>query len=290
MKRCVACDAALLAQAWTCASCSYTPRNEGSYLSFLPKAVAEENFEAAFFSVLRQLEPGFWWFEARNAIIIWALGKWGNSRGSFFEIGAGTGFVSAGIARRFPDMTITASELFPEGLPIIAERLPAANLLQLDALRLPFRNEFDAIGAFDVIEHIEEDVAVLIEARKALKPQGILLITVPQHQFLWSNNDVNAHHKRRYGRRELVAKLRQAGFDILAVRSFVSLLFPLLLASRLSRGQSDEYDETAQYRISPAVNNVLRAIMHVELALIRGRCPFLFGGSLLAVARPHPEG
>jgi SAM-dependent methyltransferase len=72
-----------------------------------------------------------------------------------------------------------------------------------------YRDEFDTIGAFDVIEHIEDDVGAMREIYRALKPGGGFMIIVPQHMFLWSRVDDLAFHKRRYARRELTAKLEK---------------------------------------------------------------------------------
>ncbi len=77
-------------------------------------------------------------------------------------------------------------------------------MLQFDACAIPYKAEFDVIGAFDVIEHIEEDTAALTQMYQALKPGGGLLITVPQHRFLWSAVDEMSYHKRRYHRNELI--------------------------------------------------------------------------------------
>ena len=68
----------------------------------------------------------------------------------------------------------------------------------MDARNIPFRDEFDVIGAFDVLEHIDEDVAVIDEVRKALRPGGGFLMSVPQHPALWSQQDERAFHVRRY--------------------------------------------------------------------------------------------
>jgi len=82
------------------------------------------------------------------------------------------------------------------GLRRARERLPEVEFVQLDARNLPYKSEFDAIGAFDVIEHIEEDIEVIRSARAALVKNGILVVTVPQHAWLWSGADEHAHHKR----------------------------------------------------------------------------------------------
>ena len=75
-----------------------------------------------------------------------------------------------------------------------------------------------------------EDETVLRQVAKALRPGGRLLITVPQHQFLWSATDETAHHVRRYScQSDLRAKTERAGFHVLRVSSFVSFLLPLML-------------------------------------------------------------
>ena len=96
----------------------------------------------------------------------------------------------------------------------------------MDARRIPFRDEFDVIGAFDVIEHIEEDVAVIDEVGRALRPGGGFVMTVPQHPALWSPQDEHAHHVRRYTAAGLRRKVEAAGFEVVRMTSFVRLLLP----------------------------------------------------------------
>ena len=84
--------------------------------------------------------------------------------------------------------------------------------MQLDARELPYEAAFDAVGAFDVIEHITEDERVLASMHRALKPGGVLIVTVPQHKWLWSWTDEQARHKRRYGRRELSTRSMRRDF------------------------------------------------------------------------------
>jgi SAM-dependent methyltransferase len=81
----------------------------------------------------------------------------------------------------------------------------------MDAQRIPYREEFDVAGAFDVIEDVENDRAVLQELRTALAPGGGLILTVPQHPALWSEYDVRAGHVRRYRASELRAKVIGVG-------------------------------------------------------------------------------
>lgn len=153
------------------------------------------------------------------------------------EIGCGTGFVVSAVSRALPHLEISASEIFAHGLEFAERRCPGITLFQMDARAIPFDSAFDVIGAFDVIEHIEEDDLVLRNIWRALKPGGGVLLTVPQHRFLWSAQDERAFHKRRYSSPELCLKLRQAGFTVRHITSFVSLLFPFMLISRLRKGK-----------------------------------------------------
>ena len=106
----------------------------------------------------------------------------------FLEIGCGTGYVLQGIAAAFPQARLCATEAQTEGLQFAAARVPRATFLQMDARRMPFDREFDAIGAFDVIEHIAEDEAVLTQAHRALRPgANLYLFTTSAGQGLAGN-------------------------------------------------------------------------------------------------------
>ena len=159
----------------------------------------------------------------------------------------------------------------------------------MDARRIPFRGEFDVVGAFDVIEHIEDDRAVLAELGAAAAPAGGLLLTVPQHPFLWSEYDVRAGHLRRYSARELGAKVMEAGLEIVRMTSFVALLLPFMyLSRRAQRAPGADYDPLAELRIAPWLNRVLEGALGAERVLIKAGVDFPVGGSLLVVARrPH---
>jgi SAM-dependent methyltransferase len=118
--------------------------------------------------------------------------------------------VLSGIERAFPHLALYGSEIFSAGLAYAARRLNSAELFQMDARQIPFENEFDVIGAFDVLEHVKDDGVVLQQMHQALCAGGGLLVTVPQHPLLWSHLDEYACHVRRYTRKELRRKVVQA--------------------------------------------------------------------------------
>ena len=287
MRLCLACNEAFEGGNWHCPRCGHEPARADGFLSFAPElARANSGFDAAQFSQYAGLEASNFWFRARNRLILWAFARHFPGARSFLEVGCGTGFVLSGIAQALPSLAVTGSEVATEGLGFAARRAPGATLIQMDARRIPFRAEFDVAGAFDVIEHIEDDRAVLAALHGALVPGGGLLVTVPQHPFLWSEYDARAHHVRRYRAAELRAKAQEAGFEVLRMTSFVTLLLPLMFASRLTqRAPRADYDPLAELKVARPLNWVLEKTLDLERLLIRAGLPLPAGGSLLLVAR-----
>lgn len=243
-------------------------------------------FDPIIFAQLAEIEGGSFWFTGRNRIICWSLRKYFATAVDFLEIGCGTGFVLAELSRKFPSLKLSGSELFAEGLEFAAKRIPHANLFQLDATNIQFECSFDLIGAFDVLEHIEDDSRVLGQMYKAVRPGGGILLTVPQHMFLWSQSDEFAHHCRRYDLGELKRKVESAGFEVVWCTSFVSLLLPLMILSRFrQKFFPTSYNVISELKVGGLTGFMLEAILRIELSLIKMGITFPAGGSILMVAR-----
>jgi SAM-dependent methyltransferase len=242
------------------------------------------DFPGSSFDLLVGLEECSFWFRARNTIVLAAIRRHVPRPRSFFELGCGTGFVLQGVSRAFPDARLVGGELAAEGLEIARKRVPQATLIQVDGRRIPYRDEFELIGAFDVLEHIEDDEAVLGELRAALEPHGRLVVTVPQHPWLWSAADDFGEHKRRYARAELVAKLRRNGLEVAYVTSFMTTLLPLMAVSRLRRRHVESFDPAEELRIPQRIDRLLERVAGAERHAIQRGVSLPVGGSLLAVA------
>ena len=244
-------------------------------------------FKAHYFQELAALEASNFWFRARNQLLLWAMRRYTPKLGSFLEIGCGTGFVLSAVAQQFPAAQLAGSEYLAEGLVYARLRVPNAELSQMDARHIPYQSHWDAIGAFDVLEHIAEDELVLREIAKALKPGGVVFITVPQHRWLWSVVDEYACHVRRYEAKELHQKVRAAGLEIVRSTSFVSVLLPAMYASRLLKGKQteDKMDHMAELRIHPLLNKLFEVFLAIERSIIRLGISFPVGGSRLLIAR-----
>lgn len=293
MKLCLACQHLHDEALWKCPVCAKSPNTGDGFFSFAPELAAHnDGFNPRIFQSIAAIEPGHFWFVMRNRILTGVMRKHFNNPHKVLEIGCGTGFVLSGVRAAFPQAALSGSDIFIESLAFAVQRAPDAFLFQMDARHIPFRDEFDLVGAFDVLEHIEQDEMVLRQIYQACKPGGGIVLTVPQHPWLWSRTDDFAHHKRRYVRKELLDKVTRAGFRVDYVTSFVALLLPLMLVSRMlpkSGPGMDEQMDGAGLKIGALTNAVLGAIMQIEWILIKVGLSFPFGGSLLLVAMKPKE-
>jgi SAM-dependent methyltransferase len=287
MKLCLKCENVFAAEGWHCPACGHDPvRLDGVIAHAAAMANGGSGFKPEYFAALARLEASNFWFRIRNELILWALHRYGPELRSFLEVGCGTGFVLSGIAKARPGLALSGSEIFVAGLAHALKRIPGAQFMQMDARHLPFLDEFDALGAFDVLEHIEEDEKVLTQLYKALKPGGLMLLTVPQHAWLWSTADEYACHVRRYGRSEIEAKVKAAGFELLRSTSFISVLLPAMMLSReLRKRDKVAFKPDAELNINPVLNELFYALSRMELVGIKLGINYPVGGSRLIVAR-----
>jgi SAM-dependent methyltransferase len=242
------------------------------------------SYDPSRFAALAAVEQDHFWFRSRARLILWALRRHFPRARSVLEVGCGTGNVLAEIRNSGFDRVV-GSEALSEGLAFAARRVPGAELLQMDARRIPFREEFDVVAAFDVIEHIDEDEQVLAGMHAACRPGGGVMITVPQHAWLWSARDEFAGHRRRYGRAELLRKLAAAGFVRPWTSSFMTLLLPLMVLSRRRK----QFKPSGELEIGAVANRLLTPVMALERGLIAAGLRFPAGGSLLAIAHKAPR-
>jgi len=274
------------ATTWRCDACGSEPSELDGFLSFAPELKdSDDCYAMEIIDELARLEAQNFWFRSRNNLIVWAIQKYFPQLSSFFEVGCGNGFVLTGIQQAFPDVQIFGCDAMIQPLAYAKKRVPNAHLYQMDARNSPFEESFDVVGAFDVLEHIEEDELVLKDMYKTLKPGGGILITVPRYMGLWSRCDDFVKHVRRYEPGELEIKLTRCGFQMVRGTCFVSFLLPLLVASRIWQHISPRpYDLVSELRVQGVVGGILETILNVERRCIgKGLSPSI-GGSLLAIA------
>lgn len=287
MKRCLVCDAAYQADTWQCPKCDTLVPLEDGFLAFAP-ALAHDNdgFESSSHEQLQILQHGSFWFRARNRLITDLVRRYFVNSQRALEVGCGTGFVLTALREALPHAVLCGSEIYLNGLAYARARLTGAGqLFQMDARDIPFREEFDLLCAFDVLEHIEEDELVLRQMAQALRPGGGVLLAVPQHPSLWSRNDDLAFHKRRYRRGELEQKCVAAGLDVTFSTSFVTSLLPVFALQRSTRSRSKDHDPSRELQLPWFMDRLFEMLLDGERQLIRLGMRLPAGGSRFVVAR-----
>lgn len=270
---------------WTCSACDHAIETRDGIPIFAPDlADTVSGMDPVLFEQLSRWEGDNFWFVPRNRLITSLLVRCFPAAQSFMEIGCGSGFVLSAIAAMKSWRRLVGSELHPSGLAIARRRLgDVAEFVQMDGRMIPARHVFDVIGAFDVLEHIEDDAAVLSAMHRAIRPAGGIMLTVPQHPWLWSNTDEAALHVRRYRRGELEKKVEVAGFRILFSASYTALLLPLMAASRFHRTTKSD-SLRREFELPRLSNEALRAILQLEVSLTLAGIHFPAGGSRVIVA------
>jgi SAM-dependent methyltransferase len=284
-------DEAVWPPAWVCPDCSHAIEIRDGIPIFAPALADTVNgMDPVLFEQLERWENDNFWFVPRNRLITALLARYFPAALSFMELGCGSGFVLSAISGMNSWQRLIGSELHPAGLAIARKRLGyRAEFVQLDARTIPAREIFDVIGAFDVLEHIEDDAAVLAAMHRATRKDGGIMLTVPQHPWLWSNTDEVALHVRRYRRGELAQKVQDAGFRVLFSASYTTLLLPLMAASRL-QGPAKSDSLRREFELPAIVNALLRAILQFEVSLTLAGVHVPAGGSRVLVAAKTDRG
>ncbi len=178
------------------------------------------------------LEDSSFWFAHRNACLL-ALFQRFPTRGPFFDIGGGNGFVAAALQSE-GGLPVVLVEPGADGVRH-AQARGLRTVVQATLKEARFRDgSLPAIGFFDVLEHIEDEQGFLGEVRRCLAADGRIYLTVPAGRWLWSDADVQAGHFRRYTFAGLRRALERAGFRPLFVsKMFSPLPLPLFLCRSL---------------------------------------------------------
>ena len=247
-----------------------------------------ESFNPDSFERLYTLEDRYFWFRSRNELIRWCVANYLTDITDFLEVGCGNGVVLNHLHAHFPCISFFGQDLFIEGLLFAKERLGEVPLVQMDIGHPAFSVRFDAIGMFDVLEHLSDDKFVLQIICGMLKRRGWLLMTVPQHQWLWSEMDELACHKRRYSRKEITKLFENAGFKIVMLTSFMTFLLPGLIVSRFIKRFQKENTEFSEFEIPHWLNQLFYTVSMADQLFIKAGVSLPVGGSLLILARKAP--
>jgi SAM-dependent methyltransferase len=286
MRRCVRCEATLDAGEWSCPRCSFVPAVVDGVPVLAPELARGNPTDADYaYDELHAAEGSHFWFTNRSRLIAWAMHHYFPDAKSLFDVGCGTGGVLTALRSVLPGVRFAGADALLSGLAFARRQLPDVAFAQVDIRHLPYDREFDLIGVFDVLEHLDDDEHALREMYRSTTVGGGVIATVPQHPFLWSALDEYSHHRRRYTRAQMIGVIERAGYVVERATSFMTLPLPAQLASRLRKQNLATLNPAAEMRLNPVVNAILGALCAVERAAIRSGVSLPVGGSLLVVAR-----
>ena len=237
--------------------------------------------ERIVYQQMAELDDRHWWYRARRKILAELIRREVHPAADarILEIGCGTGH---NLAMLSGFGHVDGLELDDEAAALSEKRLGRviirSPLPELDGVS----NDYDLIGAFDVIEHIDDDHAALAAIATRLKPGGKFMMTVPAHPWMWTAHDVANHHKRRYSKRSLRALVEGSPLRLDKIGYFNSLLFPLAIVERAASKLRGKDDGNVSLPPRP-LNNLFEAVFASERYLV-GRLPLPPGLSLFAVA------
>lgn len=225
-----------------------------------------------------------WWYRALHAQLLQVLAGFAHPAGRpLLDAGCGTGGLLRRLAASQPACPRVGVEVMEPAARLAAAR-SASPVCVGSVNALPLGNgSVGAIVSADVLCHARVDQSrALSEFHRVLAPGGLLLLNLPAFRWLLSAHDRAVHNVRRYTRSELAGLLQEAGFRVVRLHYWNSLLFPLMVVQRkiLSRGA------TSDVRPYPApVEALFGAVTALERALHGLGLGLPFGGSVLAVAR-----
>jgi SAM-dependent methyltransferase len=243
--------------------------------------------DADLYDELWEIEQRHWWFQARR-YIVWSLVRRyvdgaDQRRLRICDLGCGTGGNLAALADRHD---VIGVEFSPQALEYARQRLgdrvgPGS---LPDGVNLPDAS-FDVVLLTDVLEHIDDDAGSVRTALRLLRPDGIVVATVPAYQWLYSLHDVRHHHFRRYGRQQFRELWALPNAETLLLSFYNSLLFPPAAAVRLASKLFPKRATVHELAVPPRpINSALARVMRSEAPLL-GRMPMPFGLSLIIVVR-----
>jgi len=287
MRICPACSASYPGEVRVCPTCGASFSSAGPYVDLTVDSISREGprFAGKAAHMLVAVEESHFWFGQRALLVANTVATCFPEARTLLDVGCGGGCVLAAISRRFPQLTVAGGDIDVDALLRARDRLPDARLYRMTAERIPFESEFDVVCCLDVLEHVEDDVSALREMYRAVRPRGGLIVAVPQYPWLWSAHDERSEHVRRYTRTELQHKIEAVGWRTLYTTSFVTILFPLMVASRILMRRSMDPGTLRELNPPRGMNAPLQAIMHVERLAIEAGLRMPFGGSRLLVAR-----
>lgn len=231
------------------------------------------------------LEENSFWFKHRNNCIAEAVKQYAPIPTTFVDVGGGNGYTLMHLER----LGIKTLLIEPgiEGC-VNAQKRGLKNIICSTLESAPLKEKsVSSMGFFDVVEHIEHDRLFLMQAKKFLSNNGHIFITVPAYNFLWSKEDTDGGHHRRYTLKTLRLLLQDAGYSVKYSTYIFSILpLPIFLTRTIPSflGFAKSIHDEQKLKSEHSGSGFLDKIWNKEFQMIRDGKKIPFGGSCLVVA------
>jgi predicted unusual protein kinase regulating ubiquinone biosynthesis (AarF/ABC1/UbiB family)/SAM-dependent methyltransferase len=239
----------------------------------------------AYFEVMASSVESHWWYQGRRQLLAQLLADRLGPDVTALDVGCGTS-ESLDVLEAVGARAAIGTDLSSRALAHAIRRSPRPRVLRSLAEHLPFPDAtFGALVSMDVVEHLDDDVAALEEYVRVCRPGSPVLLTVPAYEWLWSDHDEWAAHRRRYTAARLRRTARDAGLVVDRCTYYYSFLLPpaaLLRRTPLRRLTPPTAEEASSF--SPAVDRVLTGFATLERWALRHR-DLPFGLSIVLVGR-----
>jgi len=233
---------------------------------------------------ISEFEEDYWWFIGRKKIIQTIIKNELNTNESLkiLDVGCGTGGTTSELKK--------LGEVYGIDFSFSALQFSTKRGLQVlkgAVNKLPFLDDtFDMITMFDALEHIEDDFLVVKELSRIIKKTGMIVITVPAYQFLWSDHDVTVSHYRRYNSKSISDVVTKGGLSIFRMSYFITIPFvPIALFRLFSKLKTKKpKSDLAVVRFPKIIDKIFRNILFFESKLLQ-KIDLPFGLSIICVAK-----
>jgi len=239
------------------------------------------------YNEMYRVEEIHWWFVAKRRIVLHILERFAKKQKletndlTVCDIGCGCGATLKSLSKIYKSYGVDVSDT---AIKYCRERGLTAVKGDLNG-DMPYEGrKFDIILMLDVLEHIDNDTMAVEKAASLLKPNGLLICTVPAYNWLWSHHDEIHHHRRRYTKKSLL-KMFEVYCETTPILCtyYNSILFPLALIERIF---FKPFFHKPNRMINPIPNRILNRILanifSFEKHLIL-KINFPFGLSIIGV-------
>jgi hypothetical protein len=198
---------------------------------------------------LKELESGVnpsthWYYQSKKVPLFKYFKKLHQKQGkklNIIDFGSGSGFFAYELLAAFPD---AIHEVYLVDIGYSVEEMAATKGQQVQKVHfIPKGIEDSLVVMMDVLEHIEDDYAILEDIKERVGQNAHYFITVPAFMSLWSSHDVYLEHYRRYTLGSLKKLLTAKSCNIDSHYYIYGTLFPIVWLVRRIKNLTNKNEE-----------------------------------------------